>query len=352
MSIFNFIMTCDFDRPELDVICDLIYHTNNYRIPPSQVVFGDPSVVDPRMDIEDDINTFIPATVDRNFDTRLDPNQTGFLYTRIPLGAISIVPNTTINAPAFPFSTWDIIGIINMQLGLRLTHNDVEDIVYTSLDQDFILKAKPQSKIWIGERRLLVNGGGDKTKLFPNDLASSWLTPSEVGIDQKTQLTNTANLDNGQSWQRLVDFTFGDIEGNITNQAGRNTRVYIRSLKEGYEDQWLYYVRVDPKQINQQFINQSIPVIPVPVFPFTAHELIPVMNQLLHLQLTIDDIEDTPFEPGLSQYPIQFKSSFAWIRGVYQLNATQEEWKYPNTRMNDDRTVRLVTTGIYRKTIE
>lgn len=349
MSLFKFIMACDFDRPEIEIVCDLVYFTNAYRIPPPRVKFGVPMELDPRPDIEDDINSYIPAQVDPNFDKRMKEGETGFMYTRIPLGAVTMRANTPIQPPTLPFKTSDILSQINLQLGTRLTMDDVEEIEYTTLDENLILKAKPTSKVWIGGRFLLVNGGGKKNILFPNELIATWFTGPEIATDKKGQLTTTANRENGVNWTALIDFQFGNMEGNVTGQAGRNTRVFIKALKPGYLDQWLYYVRVDPKTINDQFTGE-VPLVVVPRGELTTHEILDQINSTLNLHLTIDDVENTTYPAGTRDYPIKFKpSSFGWLPGIYVMKAVPEELKLVNVRMVDDKNYRVPGPGSYRQ---
>lgn len=350
MSLFKFILACDFDRPEIEITCDLVYFVNNYRIPPSKVVFGDPSKLDPRPDIEDDINTYIPAVVDPKFDERLKADETGFMYTRIPLGGLVMVQNTPITPPALPFKTSDILSQINAQLGTQLTMNDLEEIEYTTLDDNFALIAKPTSKNWIDGRFLLVTGGGKKNILYPNELIATWLNGPSIEVDKKAQLASVANRDNGVAWTPQVDFTYGNMEPNITGHVGRNTRVFIKSLKEGYDDQWLYFVRVDPATINDQFGDDPVPEVVVPRGTFTTHEVLDAINSALNLHLTIDDVENTEYPPGLREYPIKFKpTSFGWLKGVYVMKTIPEELRLFNVRMVNDVDYRIVGPDAYRQ---
>lgn len=349
MSIINILMTCNFKRPAVDILCDLVYYSNGYRIPPPRVKFGTPMELDPRPDIEDDINSYIPAVVDPNFDARLDPNETGFLYTRIPLGAIPMAENTVITPPALPFKTSDILAQINLQLSTQLTMDDLEEDEYTSTDVSVVLRAKATSQVWAGKRFLLVQGIRDNTVLFPNELIYGWLTPSEIGADKKAQLTTFANRDNAANWTRLIDFDFGEIEVSLEGNSGRNSRIFVKSLKDGYKDQWLYFVRVDPKTINDQFKTTPVPEVLVPRGKFTTHEILDRINLTLNLNLTIDDVENTEYLPGLTEYPIRFlKSSLGWLPGVYTMKIVLEELKYFNLRLVDEGRFRMAGPEVYR----
>lgn len=347
MSLFDFVMTYDFDRPEAEILCDLVYMANQYKLQPSAVQFLDVKALDPRPAIEDDPNSYISAIVSKDYDYRMVVGETGFLYTRIPLAALRPLPNTTIQPLVFPFSTYDVIDQINRHLGTRLTTDDLEDTVYTTLNNDFTIQAKPTSKVWIGERILNVLGGGKEFILFLQSLLFGFTGPTDIQGDHRTQLAQIANADNSTNWQEGIDFEFGRIDNTILPVVGRNTRIYLKALKPGYIDQWLYYVRVDPQSIDDQF-GGSIPKVTVPNDPFSTHGILDKINATLNLNLTTDDVEDTPYLPGASQYPMVFKSgNLAWLPGVYNLNVEAEPLSMANVRLVGDGSYRVRGDGTY-----
>lgn len=349
MSIFQFILTYDFDRPEDEILCDLVYVTNKYKLPPPMVVFGTPQELDQRPDIEDDPNAYIPAKVNPKFDFRLVPRETGFLYHRIPLAALRVVDDSVITPLAIPFKTYDILDAINQQLGVQLTENDLENTEYTTMDDDFIITAKPTSKIWTGWRYINVLGGGKKNLLFPNYLLFALTSPSVIQDDKKAQLTSIANHDSAVNWKEMIDFDFGPLESVSVAPAGRNTRVYVYAHKQGYIDQWLYYTRVSPDSINDQFTDGNIPKVLVPNQAFTVYSILDQINAALGLNLTADDIENTAFEPGLTAYPITFKkTSLAWLPGTYTLQVTYDTPTLINVRLVGDGSYRVSASGTAR----
>ena len=324
MQIFQFIMTYNFDRPETEIVCDLIYVANKYVIAPASVTFGDPKVQDPRPDIEEDPNTFIKATVKSNYDYRLTPANTGFLYTRLPLGAMRVRDDTVIIPPSIPFKTHDILPQINRQLGTRLTTKDVENTEYTTLDDDFRLTAKPLSKVWIGWRTLQVLGGGKKYLLYPDYMLSGFDTAPSILADKLAQLNAIANKDNRVSWKKVIDYDFGVMEVLPIPQAGRNTRIFIKAYRENYIDQWVYYTRIHPSTIDDQF-PKGPPKIVIPRTPFTIYLILDRINQALNLHLTAEDVENTAYLPGLAKYTIKFKpTSYGWLQGDYVINVEYE----------------------------
>lgn len=320
MSIFQFLLTTNFDRPEEEIVIDLVYRSNKYRLEAPIVEFGAVKVLDQRPEIEDDPNSYISAAVDRNFDYRLVPGETGFMYTRIPLAAIPGMEDVIIQPLAIPFKTYDILDQINAQLGLQLTEDDLENTEYLTMDDDFTITAKPQSKVWVGWRFVDVLGGGKKNLLFPNYMSQAFPTAPNILLDKKAQLLLIANSENHTTWNEVTDFDFGNMEGGITGAAGRNTRIYIDAHKQGYIDQWLYYKRIHPNTINDQFAGEEIPHILIPRDPFTTVQVLDKINEALNLNLTSDDVVNEAFMPGAFNYTITFKpTSLAWLPGTYNL---------------------------------
>jgi hypothetical protein len=349
MSLFQFVRAYNFDRPETKILCDLVYRSTKYKLEPTVVTFFTPMKLDPRPDIEDDPNAYIPAKVLPKYDARLKPDETGFLYTRIPLGMLAVKDNTIIQPLAIPFKTYDILDQINKQLGTRLTEDDLENTVYTTMDDDFTITAKPTSRVWVEGRFINVLGGGKKYLLYPNYMLDGFPSATKVLADKTAQLTQIANHDNTKSWVYGTDFEFGNMESDIVGASGRNTRIYVKSNKPGYVDQWLYFMRNDPATINDQFADGVIPKVIVPRDIFTTYGIIDKINEVLHLHLTADDIENTTYIPGQKQYPIKFKkTSLAWLPGIYMLNVEPEELKMVNVRLVGDGTYRSSGGDDYR----
>lgn len=351
MSILQFMQTYNFNRPEKEILCDLIYISNQYKLTPSVVEFGEVMELDQRPDIEDDPNSYIEAEVNPSFDFRMKPGETGFLYHRLPLSGLRTVEDTVIIPPALPFTTYDILDQINRQLGIELTEDDLVDVQYTSLDGDFVITAKPGSKVWIGSKTINVQGGGNKLLLFPNGQLFGIVTATDLTADVRTQLNQIANHDNAVAWTSPTDFEFGANESTTVDSAGRNTRIYVTAHKPGYIDQWLYYVRINPPTINDQFIDGVVPEVTIPNAPFTIVGIIAQINSTLNLHLTTEDVEDTPYQPGNTTYQIKFKpTSIGWLPGVYtiKVNYDQEQVANPrlvstggNNRTSDGTTVRV-----------
>lgn len=169
MTTIGLILRYQFNRPEIEILLDLIYiHNRSYKLQPHQVTFDGfiPLEIDIRPDILDDENTFLRAVVDRNVDHRLDPSNTGFLYRRLPLAALKNSSGFQIVPPPLPFRTYDILDQINQQLGSQLTENDLENLEYTTLEEILTIRAKKTSKVWIGFRDIDVEGAGPKRKFF------------------------------------------------------------------------------------------------------------------------------------------------------------------------------------------
>lgn len=338
MSIFNFIMTYDFKRPNPEIVCDLIYIAVGYRLETWAVKFGKTKELDPRPDIEDDPNSYIPAKVDPKFDYRMKPGNTGFVYMRVPLAAIRPVDDELIQPLAIPFTTYDILPQINKQLGLALTRDDLENIEYTTMDDDFKIVAKPDSMVWIGWRNITVLGGGKKYLLFPDYLLNGFNSAPQVPADKLAGLTQIANAQNRTTWREMFDFDYGAVIANVVGAGLRNTKIFVKAHKEGYIDQWLFYTRTDPSTINDSIVGPK-PTITVPSTPYTTYEIIEQLNLELGLHLTQDDLVNEVFPPGQKIVTVKFKTtSLGWLPGTYS---------FPVKNRAAQR-LRLISPGVYR----
>lgn len=125
-----------------------------------------------------------------------------------------------------------------------------------------------------------------------------------------------ANVKNATDWQLGVDFEWGAVE-TATAPGGRNTRIEVKSLRNEYTDQWLYFRRQPPSEIDIQPEGNVVPV-DIPQYPFSIHEILPLLNEALSLDLTTADVENETFTEERASFPLTFKeNNYAWLPGVY-----------------------------------
>ncbi|MNU19726.1 hypothetical protein D3C71_79590 [compost metagenome] len=147
----------DFDRPAIDIVLDLIYITNQIRVPKEKVVFGVPEKLDQRPDIIVDANTFIPVDFDPDWDDRYR-GENGFLYRRLPLSVLTPDPDVHLRAMEFPFHLHDLLPAIRAKFNTQFTTLDLEDQLIENEFEEIQLRAAETSLLWIGETPIDIEG--------------------------------------------------------------------------------------------------------------------------------------------------------------------------------------------------
>lgn len=142
----------NYDKPATDILLDLIFFNNGIRFDPNDITFGLPAPLDLRPDISTDENTFIPITVNPNWDNRYAGN-TGLLYRRANLLEVPPLGSGPIALPDFPFQTTDWLPAINVYYGTQITAADVIERTYNEGDA-LILQFDPNALCWLGSSLL------------------------------------------------------------------------------------------------------------------------------------------------------------------------------------------------------
>ena len=173
----------DVGKAREDVLIDLIYEATGQRIPLSKVTFGVPTEVDPRKDVEFDHNTFIPARIDPQYDSRYWKEGSGFLYRRRNINDdFGNIDFSDAQPVTLPFRISDILEQINTHLRYPIREDDIVDYEYTSLqevdEKGVHLKAHPHSMLWVGGLWINVNteriGGGPLINVLEVDGFNQW----------------------------------------------------------------------------------------------------------------------------------------------------------------------------------
>ena len=166
MELFYIMNGRDFNKPSKELALEQIYETYQIKLPATRVRLGIPRVADPRVDVLNDPNTFVPAKVDRDYNT-LFQGQPGFVYLRLQLSDVPGAQGLLIDPLTYPFSTLDLLPQINTQLGTQLTGEDVVNETFTSLHASFELTAHPHSLVWVGHTlvTLYIENLGDYRQL-------------------------------------------------------------------------------------------------------------------------------------------------------------------------------------------
>lgn len=135
-----------YHKPAREILRDLVYYTNGYRLQPT----AEFTVPQPYSAPEEDtsgrdttITVYIPyqACGRQRGSKRL-------VYRRFDLGLLTPKPDAKITVNAFPFTLYGILDKINAAYGIQLTQDDVEDATFTTLQEVYPMTAKATSLAW------------------------------------------------------------------------------------------------------------------------------------------------------------------------------------------------------------
>lgn len=168
MRLVALIQSKDWNRPSEVLALELIYAYNLWKCPVDKIEFGKPVVCDPRPDITDDPNTFVPTVIDPEYDSRFE-GQNGFMYRRLPIEIIGPDRGPEIRPKQFPFYAWDEIDAINEFMGLQLRKEDILNIKYEDNQTDYNLYLSDSALVWLpGVISLNVGPPGPRDMLVQN----------------------------------------------------------------------------------------------------------------------------------------------------------------------------------------
>lgn len=139
----------DYNKPAKDILLDLIFFSNGIRFRSDIVSFGLPQVLDQRPDIDSDANTFIPLSVNPDYDDRYEGNS-GLLYRRGTLEDVVPREEGLVTTPDYPFTTIDLLPAINAHYGTQIESTDIIDQTYVSAADPLNVVFDPHALVWQG----------------------------------------------------------------------------------------------------------------------------------------------------------------------------------------------------------
>lgn len=141
-----------FDKPEKELLLDLVYMSTHCRVPADKITFKEPpQALDQRPDLDDDSNSFIGFKLKQGWNDEL-LGENGLMYRRVPLHEAT--RNQAVDNLTFPLTIYGILPQINAQLGMRLTQKDVYNATYLTQTTVITVRAKPGSLNYIGKAEL------------------------------------------------------------------------------------------------------------------------------------------------------------------------------------------------------
>jgi hypothetical protein len=153
MTFFN------YDKPSQEILSDLIFATNGFRLPATGVTYGTPVAIAGTAGIYSYINTGIKVSIPYAPGVPNYGEQTLF-YSRLNLGNATPVTNPTpIVVASYPTDTYTLLPQINAYYGLQLGQSDVLNTSYANAAADFLVTAAAGSLVWTPATALDVTTG-------------------------------------------------------------------------------------------------------------------------------------------------------------------------------------------------
>lgn len=142
MTFFN------YNKPSQQILSDLIFATNGFRLPATGVTYGTPVAVPGPAGFYSYLNTGIEVSIPYAPGVQNYGKQT-FFYSRLNLGnAAPVTGATPIVVASYPTDTYTLLPQINAYYGLQLGQDDVLNTVYADNTVDFLITAAPGSLVW------------------------------------------------------------------------------------------------------------------------------------------------------------------------------------------------------------
>lgn len=160
MTFEEFLKRGKLKRKSKDIVVDLIYHHNHYRIPLHLATFGKPQALDQRPDVQDDPNTFIRVYLEDEYDGRFIGND-GFMYMRYALAQLTPVEHIQPPQLSAPFKVHDLIPYLNERYGVAFEPEDLVNEEYAEVPSVVTLKASQDSLVWAGEFQVNLQNNPD-----------------------------------------------------------------------------------------------------------------------------------------------------------------------------------------------
>lgn len=148
MRLVSLIRQRDWNRPAEVIALDLIYVHNLWKCPVDKIEFGLAQECDPRPDITDDPNSFVPTVIDPEYDDRF-AGLNGFMYRRLPISVIGTERGNPVRPKKYPFYAWDEIDAINDYLGIQLRKQDIVNVLYQDEQDEYKLILSPHALVWL-----------------------------------------------------------------------------------------------------------------------------------------------------------------------------------------------------------
>jgi hypothetical protein len=181
----------NYDKPSEEILSDLIFAANGFRLPATGVTFGTPVAIPGPSGYYSYLNTGVEVSIAWAPGV-LNYGQKTFFYSRLNLGNATPVANPTpIVVASYPTDTYTLLPQINAYYGLQLGQGDVLNTTYATAAADFLVTAAPGSLVWTPATALditTVVSGATGTGGNGTGTASGWtgLGPASSGVSSSS----------------------------------------------------------------------------------------------------------------------------------------------------------------------
>lgn len=143
-------MDIDYNRPSEQILLDLLFYTSGSAIPEGSLVFGTPTTFGPFQNDPFQRDTRVRVSVASSPSARMRGTVT-LQYARLWLDDfIPEFEQIPIEVATLPFTTYQILPMLNARYGLQLAEADVENDTFEVAAPTYAIRAKPSSLVWQG----------------------------------------------------------------------------------------------------------------------------------------------------------------------------------------------------------
>ncbi len=149
-------MSTKYKKTSKAIALDQIERYSGVAYEESKIKLGKPKVLDLRVDITDDENTFINVDFSDGKDTIIT-DENGFIYRRLMLDDILNGKSFT-TYKSFPLTVWDVLDDINREHDLSLVSADVINRRIDNPTVPFSFRVSRDNPAWIsGDINMSIN---------------------------------------------------------------------------------------------------------------------------------------------------------------------------------------------------
>lgn len=119
----------NLNQAQTDVLLEWLYNTTGFQASSNQIQFGVPSPITPVYDNPSAVNTTVTISPATGWWGLF--HDTDLLYTREDISTLTPIATAVWALPAYPFTSAELLTMINTNLGIQLLPTDLVPQTYT-----------------------------------------------------------------------------------------------------------------------------------------------------------------------------------------------------------------------------